>query len=124
MSKLRILIVEDDPDIAGTLADYLEIEGYDSKIAINGQEALDFLALAEKLPSVILLDLMMPVLNGVEFCHRQSEDARIKHLPVILMSADAQIEEKFKQVDAKAFVKKPPKLDVLLNLIETYALRD
>src|SRR4051812_3356720 len=84
-----VLVVDDDPDILEALAEILEAEGFEVWRAKNGREALD--RLNPRLPDLILLDLMMPVMDGWEFSQklREKEDAR--KLPIIVLSADRNV---------------------------------
>ena len=85
-----ILIVEDDFDIREALTQILEEEGYAVREAANGREALD--VAARELPSLILLDLMMPVMNGWQFRAEQIKDPRLAPVPVLVISADPHLQ--------------------------------
>lgn len=118
MSK-SILIVEDDEDIAKNLQELLEEEGYGVVHCSNGSSALSYLdASSAALPSLILLDIMMPVMDGFQFREQQQLDPRIASLPVIVMTADGNIEEKRKKMGAQAYVRKPLDLLEFLDTIE------
>jgi CheY-like chemotaxis protein len=119
----RVLVVEDDNAIRLSLTELLSNEGYDVSSVSNGQEALDLLAKGELLPSIILLDLMMPLMDGFSFRKKQIADPRIKDMPVIIMSADGNVQEKLKEVGGKAYIRKPIDIDVLLKTIESFALK-
>jgi CheY-like chemotaxis protein len=114
----RILIVEDEPAIAELLASFFEEEGYELMLASNGKEALQLLT--EKLPNVILSDMMMPLLNGVELCRALQSKAEYRAIPFILMSA---VENLISQDPCHyvATVQKPFKLDALLELVNAVA---
>jgi CheY-like chemotaxis protein len=86
MAATRILVVEDDAQIRDTLRELLEAEGYDAHGAEHGAHALELLGdgLA---PDIILLDLMMPVMNGSEFRAKQLADPALAAIPVIVVSA-------------------------------------
>src|SRR3954471_1338862 len=86
-STKRILIVDDDDDIRETLSQVLTDEGYTVETAINGLEALNQLRRTTTIPSLILLYLMMPVLNGFEFQVAKSRDPLLASIPVIIVSA-------------------------------------
>ncbi|MHA7634501.1 response regulator [Corallococcus sp. M7] len=81
-----ILIVDDEPDLREVVAELLEMEDYTVLQAANGQAALDVLA-ANAQPCLVLLDLMMPVMDGHEFLHRLREDERYRELPVLMLTA-------------------------------------
>jgi CheY-like chemotaxis protein len=112
-----VLIVEDDADLREMMAQLLTLEGYETATVANGREALEYLHRAAA-PDVILLDLMMPVMDGWEF-HRQLEaDPDLAPVPVIVLSALDQ--GRATNIDAAAFLKKPLDFDRLLDLVRTY----
>ena len=82
----RILVVEDDRDIRESLQDLLEVEGYAVTTAENGRDALEQLQRMDA-PSVILLDLMMPVMSGDEFLRELRKDGALASIPVLVVSA-------------------------------------
>ena len=82
----RLLIVDDDAFARDTLAQILQEEGYSVSCAANGREALRLMRGA-LLPDLVLLDLMMPVLDGFAFCRLQERDARLASVPVLVVSA-------------------------------------
>src|SRR5262245_3958654 len=111
-----ILLVEDDHDIRDALGQILEEEGYRVYGAGNGREALDFLA-SSPVPSLILLDLMMPVMNGWQFREEQLKDKRLAPVPVIVISADPNLQPKASTLNAAAILRKPIALDDLLSAL-------
>jgi CheY-like chemotaxis protein len=86
----RILVVDDDDDIRCTLGAVLQSEGFDVLEARNGLHALQQM-LTHPLPHVILLDMMMPLMNGYEFLDAQQTDPRIRDIPVIAITAQAKV---------------------------------
>ena len=112
-----VLIVEDDEDLREMMAQLLTIEGYDAATVANGREALDYLSHAAR-PHLILLDLMMPVMDGWEFRRHQKADPKLAPVPVIVLSALDP--SRADAVDAAAFLKKPLDFDRLLDLVRTY----
>jgi CheY-like chemotaxis protein len=115
-----VFIIEDDTDIRDSLAELLELEGYQVITASNGHEGLDRLtALGDRLPEVILLDLMMPIKDGFEFRHEQLAHPKWSSIPVIVMSADANVSQKLKSsgFPVPAYLKKPVNLDDILALV-------
>lgn len=116
-----VLIVEDDKSIRDALQELLESEGYPVISATNGSKALTFLRAAEVLPRIILLNLMMPVMNGIQFRAEQEQDARLGAIPVILMTADRQIESKRMKIGARGFVRKPFEIADVIKKIERYS---
>jgi CheY-like chemotaxis protein len=81
----RVLVVEDDEDIREAIALVVEREGFEPVLVSHGLEALRYLETCDRLPSVILLDLMMPVMDGWEFLRRRS--ARVVGVPVVVITA-------------------------------------
>jgi CheY-like chemotaxis protein len=117
IARCPVLIVEDDEDLREMMAQLLTLEGFDAATVANGREALEYLHGAHK-PDVILLDLMMPVMDGWEFRRRQQADPDLAPVPVIVLSALDQT--RAANVDATAFLKKPLDFDRLLDLVRTY----
>ena len=97
----------------------LEAEGYAVKTAENGAAALD--VLARERPSLILLDLMMPVMSGDEFRQRQLADPRYKDVPVICMTAAHDGRERAARLHANEYFQKPVDFDRLLGAVRDYA---
>jgi len=112
-----VLIVEDDEDLRDMMAQMLTIEGFETATVANGREALDYLHATGK-PHVILLDLMMPVMDGWEFRRQQKADPELAPVPVIVLSALDQ--GRAAPVDAEAFLKKPLDFDRLLELVRDH----
>ena len=79
-------MVEDDPDIRQAIAELLEEEGYDCILAEHGVDALE--SLGRRIPALLLVDLLMPVMNGVELIARVRADARWSQVPIVVMTAD------------------------------------
>jgi len=117
LAHCPILIVEDDADLREMMAQLLTLEGYRASTVANGREALEYLSQGDK-PDVILLDLMMPVMDGWEFRRQQQADAQISKVPVIVLSALDQ--NRASDVNADAFLKKPLDFDRLLELVRQY----
>ena len=113
-----VLIVEDDADLREMMAQLLSLEGYSAATVANGREALDYLHNGHAKPDVILLDLMMPVMDGWEFRRQQQADPAVADVPVIVLSALDQ--SRAADVDAEAFLKKPLDFDRLLQLVRDY----
>ena len=101
------------------LAVLLESEGYDVQTTGNGVEALTSLSKAR--PSVILLDLMMPVMSGDEFRERQLADPRYREVPVICMSAAHDGRERCARIQADQYFQKPVDFDRLLGAVRECA---
>ena len=116
----EILLVEDDREIRESLNDMLELEDYKVKTAQNGKEALDYLNSDAPFPKVILLDIMMPVMNGYEFRKIQLESGTLKDIPTIVLSADRNCGPTLETLQVKHYLKKPIDLESLLSLISSY----
>ena len=114
-----ILVVEDDNAIREVLTDVLEGEGYQVLNAANGQEAIRLLR-GSTLPCLILLDLMMPVMNGWQFRDEQRQDPVLAPVPVVVISADSDLPTKAAAIKANDFLKKPIELNRLLDTVEQY----
>jgi CheY-like chemotaxis protein len=117
MMPATVLVVDDDEPLRASIADVLEDEGYVVRHAANGAQALAELA-ASDAPSLILLDLRMPVMDGFEFRARQLQDARIARIPVIAFTADASVETSMDGADFALELKKPLRLEDLLRAVE------
>ena len=119
MDGRPILIVDDDHGIRGVLTQILQDEGHRVSTASNGLEALQTLRKSLR-PCVILLDLMMPVMNGWEFMSRRSQDDGISDIPVVVISADQQAREKATAIGAEDCLEKPIDLNRLIDTVERY----
>jgi CheY-like chemotaxis protein len=117
-SAARILLVEDDPALRTTLAELLHDEGYDVVCAEHGAEALTRLG-TEPAPSVILLDLAMPVMDGWSFRSVQLEDPRLAAIPTVILSATASADPSaLDGLDAAATLPKPFTLERLIATVQ------
>jgi CheY-like chemotaxis protein len=112
-----VFIVEDDPDTREMLTSFLQLEGYQTESAPNGRAALDRLHAGAE-ASVILLDLMMPVMDGWQFRSKQTEDARLARIPTIVVSAAGR--ERMAQIQADAYLAKPIDIDELLTKVSEF----
>ena len=114
-----VLIVDDDTDVRAALKELFETEGYTVVLAANGRAALNRLRGGLR-PSVVLLDLMMPVMDGWDFRTQQRQDPALKDIPVFILTAagfsDETIRAQFGQIP---FVPKPPPHDLLLELVKS-----
>jgi two-component system response regulator MprA len=118
--KFVILLVEDDCDVREALTELLECEGYEIHAAVDGWEALQYLQAGGR-PGLILLDLMMPRMDGVEFRAVQRRNPAFAAVPVVLLSADAHMREKAVSLDAAGAVGKPIDLGELLGVIGRFS---
>jgi CheY-like chemotaxis protein len=116
-SDQYILLVEDDLDISEAIQSILEEEKYKVKCTFNGKEALDYLTTAKNTPSLILLDIMMPQMNGYEFREAQLQDPRIANIPTIILSAAGKYEN-IEKLNFKECLKKPLDLETLIDVVK------
>lgn len=115
-----ILIVDDDPDIREALTMILEDDGYQVVSAVNGRMALDILQQSRRLPQLILLDLMMPIMDGWELHAALKEDAALSAIPVVMLSADSTVNFKARGQGAAGYLAKPVDLAVLLDTVSKH----
>jgi CheY-like chemotaxis protein len=116
-----ILVVEDDADILRSIVQVLEDEGYSVRAAENGRAALAALrAPGATAPCVILLDLMMPVMDGWAFRAEQLRDPTLAHIPVVLLTADGAAVEKAALMNVAGALRKPVELLTLLSAIQRF----
>lgn len=111
-----ILVVDDDPAILDVIVQVLNFEGHHAEGCRNGQEALDILR--EATPSLILLDLWMPKMNGWEFRHQQLKTPEVADIPVVLLSAGGNLPQHAEDLHAAAIIAKPFDLGQLLTTVE------
>ncbi len=117
---MTILLVEDDAAIRSMIAEVLADEGYRVLTAEHGQAALDILRRTRPLPSLILLDLMMPVMTGWVFRQAQLCDPNLASIPVVALSAMNNAEERAYDLGAELALTKPLCLDSLLETVAYY----
>jgi DNA-binding response OmpR family regulator len=115
---LRVLVVDDDPVIVELLVLNLELEGHEAITANDGREALTLAR--EAAPDLLLLDIMMPELDGFAVCRALRDDPEFAHLPVVLLSARAQESDLVRgtAAGADAYVTKPFDPFELVRLLE------
>jgi CheY-like chemotaxis protein len=117
-SRGEVMVVEDDFAIRETLRELLEDQGFVVTGAANGREALA--RLAEHEPRLILLDLMMPVMDGLEFRSAQRRDARWARIPVVVISADQGLAQKASHMEVEGYLAKPFELNELMQTVRRY----
>jgi len=120
MNKKRILLVDDELDLVETVRFSLELEGYDVLVSHNGEDALNQ-ARKEK-PDLILLDLMLPKLDGYKVCRLLKFDERYKHIPILMLTAKTQEKDKLlgKETGADEYITKPFEMDELMRKVKSY----
>jgi two-component system alkaline phosphatase synthesis response regulator PhoP len=120
MNKKRILIVDDESDIVETIQFMLESEGLECLLAYDGEDAL--LKARTENPDLILLDIMLPKINGYQVCRLLKFDEKYKDIPIIMLTAKAQDADKLmgKETGADEYVCKPFVMDELVRMIREY----
>lgn len=121
MAKAKILVVDDDVSLRAMFCEMLEAEGYEVETATNGRDALQ--QLDSHPVEAALVDMMMPVMDGLELCRKLREVAATSSLPIILMSAGSNVVSKAREVQATAALVKPFDMDGLLDLIDQLLAR-
>lgn len=120
-SAKHVLIVEDSLDLQALLAQLIESEGHSTTLASHGRQALDLLESMPVPPSLILLDLMMPVMDGFEFIKVQLEDPKLSKIPVVVMTADSNPQSNVQNLKVKEVVKKPISADLVLEIVDRFS---
>jgi len=115
-----VLVVDDDTDLRETLAEVLVDNAYQVVSAANGQEALDILHSTATRPCIILLDLMMPIMDGKTFRAALMKESRLSDIPVVVLSAHANMSEVLADVDVHAKLQKPVPIGPLLALVDRH----
>jgi CheY-like chemotaxis protein len=116
-----VLVVDDDSDIRSVMSDLLIDEGYQVRTAVNGRDALATLATWQ--PDVILLDLMMPIMDGWTFLANQQSNHQLRRIPVIVMSASHTLSRGDERLATAEIVAKPFEIDAVLTKVATLAGR-
>jgi len=119
MDASYVLVVDDDPAIRGLVGDALRGQGYTVDLAAHGREALD--AVRARRPATVVLDLMMPVMDGFTFmetCHREH---LCNDVPIVVISAVQHAMTRVRDVPVHASITKPFDLDDLIRTVGTYA---
>lgn len=115
----NILIVDDDNDIRETFAEALRMVGYVVHTAPDGKAALEMLAVLAP-PCLILLDLMMPIMNGEEFRKRQLVNPELAKIPVVVITADRDAQQKAMSIGVTEGLSKPIDLESLSDVARKY----
>jgi|SRR5690606_9854498 len=116
MPKQQILIIEDDAHIMDVMKLSLELEGFEVIEAKNGKEGLELLNKGLR-PHLIILDLMMPVMNGWEFLENIKPNPEISEIPLVVASA---FSDKTANLKHSPFLEKPIELEALLSTVKKY----
>jgi len=116
-----VLIVDDDLDIRELLAEALEEQGFDVVTAANGLEAITLVRNMTTPPSIILLDLMMPVLDGYGFLEQRAKEAMLAAIPVAVISAGHGLDPS-RLSEAARIIPKPIDVGMLVSVINDFGL--
>ena len=114
-----VLVVDDDPDIRESLSDVLTDEGYQVVTAVDGRDALVKLRGPGVSPCVILLDLMMPVMSGVQFYAEKQSDPKLSWIPVVIVSADGNVRLKASSLGGE-YIAKPVRIEQVLDVVQRH----
>lgn len=122
MEDDSILVVDDEEDTVELARMVLEYEGYRVFSASNGEEAIQFLNTNSEKPDLVLLDVLMPKVNGLEVCKWIKDNPKLKDIPVLLFTAKVGKKDRIagEEAGADAYINKPFSADDLLNLIKTH----
>jgi two-component system, chemotaxis family, chemotaxis protein CheY len=122
-SAIDVLLVDDDRDIRDTIEQILEEDGYRVATAVDGEDALQRLDAEPQLPRLILLDLMMPVMDGREFLARFTKEPRWAQIPVVIISSGRNAEREAASLSVAGYLAKPIELDLLLSCVRRWVVR-
>jgi CheY-like chemotaxis protein len=111
------LIIDDSLDMQELLRLLLESKGYEIDCTSNGEEALELLNSSHRLPNVILLDLRMPVMNGLDFLNLKRESPRLKDIPIIMMTGENDVHSLIEQSELLEIITKPLSMSSILNAV-------
>lgn len=115
-----ILVIEDEDMIRDSLVEFLQDSGYGAVGATDGESALALLRSTRPTPSLILLDLLMPVLDGKEFRERQLRDPELAGIPVIVLTAYWDAAKNARALQVRDYLPKPLRLPALLDLVQRH----
>ena len=120
----KILIVDDEQDIVESLKFVLETEGYECYTAFNGDDGLK--SAKEIVPDLILLDIMMPKMNGYKISRLLKFDNKYKNIPILMVTARTQDEDKLigEETGADEYITKPFELDDIVKRVDKYLKKD
>jgi DNA-binding response OmpR family regulator len=120
MSQKKILVVDDEADLVETIRFPLQMEGFNVLVSYNGEDALN--QARKENPDLILLDLMLPKLDGYKVCRLLKFDERYKHIPILMLTAKTQEKDKLlgKETGADEYITKPFDIDDLMKRVKAY----
>src|SRR6476469_1600253 len=123
MKAKKILTVDDDESIRQSVTEMLEMEGFEAVWAKNGQVAIDYLNRIPEaeLPDLVLLDYMMPVMNGKEFFREKEKNPRLAKIPVVMMTANGNLVNVMDNVEsAGGYMSKPMDYETVVKMVKHF----
>jgi two-component system, OmpR family, alkaline phosphatase synthesis response regulator PhoP len=120
MKPKKILVVDDEVDLVETVRFPLEMEGFDVLVSYNGEDALN--QARKESPDLIILDLMLPKLDGYKVCRLLKFDEKYKHIPILMLTAKTQEKDKTlgMETGANEYITKPFEMDYLMEKVKAY----
>ena len=120
MIPKKIMVVDDEVDLVETLRFPLEMEGFEVLVSYNGEDALN--KARKESPDLILLDLMLPKLDGYKVCRLLKFDEKYKHIPILMLTAKIQEKDKTLGIEtgANEYITKPFEMEDLLRKVKAY----
>jgi DNA-binding response OmpR family regulator len=120
MKPKKILVVDDEVDLVETVRFPLKMEGFDVLVSYNGEDALN--QARKESPDLIILDLMLPKLDGYKVCRLLKFDERYKHIPILMLTAKTQEKDKTlgMETGANEYITKPFEMDYLMEKVKAY----
>jgi len=123
MNPKKILVVDDEVDLVKTIQFALEAEGYQVLVSHNGEDALN--QSRKEKPDLILLDLMLPKLDGYKVCRLLKFDEQYKHIPILMLTAKTQQKDRLlgMETGADEYITKPFDMEELMEKVKAYLNR-
>lgn len=120
MLAKKILTIDDDEDINRSLKDLLELEGYRTIFAKNGQVAMEYLegVADSELPDLMLVDYWMPKMNGLEFAELKARNPKLARIPIIVITASGNMLNVIDHVQADGYMAKPMDFNTLVSTVK------
>jgi len=120
MNPKKILIVDDEADLVETVRFPLEMDGFNVLVSYNGEDALN--KARKESPDLIILDLMLPKLDGYKVCRLLKFDEKYKHIPILMLTAKTQEKDKMlgMETGADEYITKPFEMNELLEKVKAY----
>jgi DNA-binding response OmpR family regulator len=119
--RATVMVVEDDYDIREAISEVLDDHGFDPLLAANGKDAIELLH-SGVTPDLVLLDLMMPVMDGRELFLRMLRDPKLSDIPVVVLTAQPSAEQTIDGLAPADWLRKPVHLDTLLSTVRRFCL--